>query len=280
MHRFIIYIYLILISPQLFAQENDSISTNHHHSIAIYTGYSRHIIRDDAISPFIYRGARAPIELKYSFSGNKSRHKAFLYFDKLTLKPSIPDYSYKNLDHNIQNVNISLGYSYHRKFIKSASINTVFFIGAEISSLVNYRQHYFVSSTSYAMFDQFNSLALSVLIKKRFKNKKQILSVNLSIPIITYALLRGTYNAYVGQKIDQVDISKNVFKQLAKDGNFITFNNLFDIKTEISFIRYVSKHIGFELKYCFHYYKFTQYDNLLYSKNLQNQLLIGFIVKF
>lgn len=280
MQRFIIYIYLISISTQLFAQGNDSVKTNQSHSIAIYTGYSLHIIRDDAISPFIYRGATAPVELKYSFSGKKSRHKAFLYFDKLTLKPSIPDYSNKNLNHYVQNVNISLGYSYHRKIIKVPSVNTVFFIGAEIGSLVNYRQHYFVSSTGYAMFDQFNSLALSALIEKKFKNKKQILSVNFSIPIITYALLRGTYNAYVGKKIDQLDISKNVFKQLAKNGDFITFNNLFDIKTEISFIRYVSKHIGFELKYCFHYYKFTQYDNLLYSKNLQNQLLIGFVVKF
>lgn len=280
MHRLLIYIYLIHFSTLLFAEGNDSIKTHEHHSIVIYTGYSRHIIRDGAISPFIYRGATAPLELKYKYSGEKLQQRAFVYFDQLKLNSSIPDYSNNGLNHYVQNLNINIGYSFQRKLTEVTRINTVFFIGAEISSLINYREHYFVSSTSRAMFDQFNSIALSTLIEKRFKNKQQILSINISIPFVSYALLRGTYNAYVGEKIDQLDLSENVFKQLAKNGDFITFNNLFDIKTEISFVRYISKHLGFELNYCFHYYKFTQYDNLLYSKSLQNQLLIGLVVKF
>jgi len=199
---------------------------------------------------------------------------------KILLNPSIPDYPNKNINHYVQNVNISLGYFYQRKLVGVSSINTVFFIGGEVSSLINFRKHFFVNITSYTLFDQLNSLALNAFIEKRFKNEKHILSINISIPFITYAILRGTYNAYVGEKIDPLDISKNVFWQLEKDGDFITFNNLFDIKTEISFVRNVSKHIGFELKYCFHYYKFTQFNDLFYSKSLNNQLLIGFIVNF
>ena len=210
MHRIIIYILLIQISTPLFSEGNDSIKTHERNSTAIYTGYSRHVIRDDAISPFTYRGATAPLELKYKYSGEKLRQSAFVYFDQLKLNSSIPDYSNNGLNHYVQNLNINIGYSCQRKLFEVSRINTAFFIGVEIGSLVNYKQHYFVYSTSYAMFDQFNSLALNALIEKRFKNEQQILSINISIPFVSYALLRGTYNAYVGERIDPLDLSKNV----------------------------------------------------------------------
>lgn len=279
MRRLIIYIYLIHFSTLLLAEGNDSIKSYKHHLFAINTGYSKHVIRDDAISPFIYRGAKAPLELNYKYSGTKTRHMFSAFYNQLKLNSSIPDYSYKGLNHYVQNINLYFGYSYQRKLFRFSSINTILFTGGEIKSLLNFRYHNFVYNTGYLMFDQFNSIALNALIEKRFTNDKQILFISISIPFISYALMRGTYNAYVGEKTDPLDLAENVLPQIAKNGDFITFNNLFDIKTDISFVRFLNKHIGIELKYSLHFYKFTQYDNLLYSKSLQNRFLIGFVLK-
>jgi hypothetical protein len=62
---------------------------------------------------------------------------------------------------------------------------------------------------------------------------------------------------------------------LAKNGDFVSFNKLVYFKTDFSFIRFIGNHIGIECKYSLRYYKFNQYQNMNYSKNLQSQFLIG-----
>jgi len=246
------------------------------HLISVGTGYSKHIERDGAISPFIYRGIATPFEISYKYFGTKSRHTFSLYFDNLQLTPSIPDYANAYIYHYMQNLNISMDYSYNRKIYTAPKIKTMFFIGGKFETFLNFRSH----ATDNLMFDQFNSINLNILAEKRFVNNKHILLFNFSMPIISYALMRGTYNGRAGEKIDPLDLSKNVLPQLFKNGNIITVNRLLKLKTDISYIRFICKHIGFELKYSFGIYSFTQYDNLFYSRNVNNQILFAIIGKF
>ena len=86
MYKLLIFINLVLFGARLFAQETDSIAAIQRNSFVLLTGYSRHVIRDAVISPFIYRGATIPLKLEYRHSGGKSRQRAFVYFDKNTSK--------------------------------------------------------------------------------------------------------------------------------------------------------------------------------------------------
>jgi hypothetical protein len=89
-----------------------------------------------------------------------------------------------------------------------------------------------------------------------------------------------TYNAYVGKKIDPLmNYSGNMLLYLAKKGDFVSFNKLVYFKTDFSLIQFIGSHFGIELKYSLRYYKFSQYQDINYSKNLQNQFLIGIVGK-
>jgi hypothetical protein len=130
------------------------------------------------------------------------------------------------------------------------------------------------------MLDQFNSLGFKAHLEKRFTNNKQAVILSLNIPFVSYVLIGNTYNAYVGEKTDPlINYSGNMLLYLAKNGDFVSFNKLVYFKTDFSIIRFISNHIGIECKYSLRYYKFTQYQDVNYSKNIQSQILIGIIGK-
>jgi hypothetical protein len=279
MSRLIVFLICTHLSLLSYAAENDSLKNELHNIFSINTGYSKHVLRDGVISPFIYRGSGIPIEIEYRFLGTKSGHYFYAFYDNLKLKSSIPDYPGNGIVHYIKNTNIQLGYAYQR-MVCIMPAKSKLFLGGELSCLLNLRDHYMTNSNDYIMLDQFNSVALNALVEKRFKNEKQLLFINFSIPIISYVLMRGTYNAYVGEKTDKWELGENPFWHVFKDGNFVSFDKLVDFKTDITYIKYLGKHIGIQCKYNFRFYKFTQYDNLFYSKSLQNQFQIGIVGKF
>jgi hypothetical protein len=262
------------------AQDPDTSHTDRFHIFTLYTGYSKYIERDDAMSPFKYKGNSLPVEIGYRYSGKKSYQISYANFDNLRLRSSLPVYENAGLNHYVQGTNIQVGYSYLRKAFSFPEDHFNIYVGWEISSLLNIRKHAYSYNNEFLMLDQFNSLGFKALLEKRFASSKQIAFFSINIPFVSYVLMGGTYNAYVGEKTDPLmNFNGNTLLYLAKKGDFVSFNNLVYFKTDFSFIKFIGDHIGFECRYSLRYYKFTQYQDLNYSKNLQSQFSIGLVGK-
>jgi hypothetical protein len=262
------------------AQDIDTFRLEKLHILSLYTGFSKYIERDDAMSPFKYRGHTTPIEISYRYIGSKSRQIFYTNFDHLELRSSLPNFENAGLSHYVQNTNIQFGYSYLRKAFSLPKYKSNLYIGGEINSLLNLRQHAYIYNNEFIMLDQFNSLGFKAQIEKQFVNKKRVAFFSINIPVVSYVLMGNTYNAYVGEKTDPVmNYSGNMLLYLAKNGDFVSFNKLVYFKTDLSFIQFIGNHIGIECKYGLRYYKFSQFQNINYSKNLQSQFLLGIIGK-
>lgn len=258
----------------------DTFHLDKSHVFTLSTGFSKYIKRDDAMSPFKYRGHSIPIELSYRYIGPKSRHTFNANFDKLRLLSSLPNYENAGLNHYVQNTVLQIGYSYLRKTFSFPKYQTDLYVGGEINSVINLRQKAYIGNNEFLMLDQFNSLGIKTQIEKRFSNNRQAAFVSLNIPFLTYALMGNTYNAYTGEKIDPLmNYIGNMLLYLAKKGDLVSFNKLVYFKTDFSFFQFISGHIGIEFKYAICYYKFSQYQNINFSKNLQSQFLVGIIGK-
>jgi hypothetical protein len=274
-------IILMLFSFELIhAQDIDTIHPDKSHIFSFCTGYVKYIERDEAMSPFIYRGHSCPIELSYQYSGLKNHHEFYANFDKSKLNSSIPDYENAGISHYVKSTDIQLGYSYLRKAFSLPEFRSNLYFGGEFSSLLNLRQHAYIDNNEFLMLDQFNSLGFKAQLDKRFANKKRVVFLSINIPVVSYVLMGNTYNSYVGEKTDPlINYIGNVLFYLAKNGDFVSFNKLVYFKTDFSFIQFIGNHIGVECRYSLRYYKYSQFQNINYSKNLQSQFLIGIIGK-
>jgi hypothetical protein len=270
---------LLFSGNLLFAGEKDTIKIKSQHLFSINSGYLNQTIRDEAISPFIYNGATAPINLNYQRLAYTSLQLVAVQFNQSDLKPGIPDYSNFEIIHHVKSVSIDLKYAYLHKLTSFCNLNLTLFGGGEFNSFLNIRDHFFTATNDYLMVDCFNSLSLSAFLEKKFNDKNQLLFFNVAVPFVSYVLMRQTYNAYVGEKIESLDLGKNVLYQLFKNGDFVSVPKLFDFRVDLTYVRYLGKHFGYNFIYSFHYYKFTQYDNLFYSRNLYNQFLVGILFK-
>ena len=271
---------MIFILGLIQAQDIVAFQSDKSHYFSLFTGSSRYIERDEAMSPFKYRGLTMPIEISYRYPGAKYRQIFYVNFDNLRLRSSLPNYDNVGLNHYVENNNIQMGYSCLRRALRLSRYQSDFYIGGEINSLVNLRQHAYINNNEFLMLDQFNSLGFKAQIEKRFENKKQIAFLSLNIPVVSYVLMGDTYNAYVGKKIDPLmNYSGNMLKYLAKKGDFVSFNKLVYFKTDLSFVQFINSHIGIECKYGLRYYRFSQYQDINYSKNLQSQFFIGIVGK-
>jgi hypothetical protein len=275
-----IFLIMLILSLQVNAQDIDAFHLAKSHTLSLYSGFANYIERDDAMSPFKYRGHSMPIEINYRYSGLKSRQILYANFDNLRLKSSLPNYENAGLSHYVQNTNIQIAYSYLRKAFSFPICQSDLYFGCEINSLINLSQHAYINNNEFLMLDQFNNLGFKAQLEKRFANNKQVVSLSLNIPFVAYVLMGNTYNAYIGEKTDPLmNDSGNMLLNLAKNGDFVSFNKLVYFKTDFSIIRFISNHIGIECKYSLRYYNFTQYQDVNYSKNLQSQILIGIIGK-
>ena len=262
------------------AQVIDSTHSDRSHIFSLCTGFSKQIERDDAMSPFKYRGHSIPIEFSYRSKRAKSRQICYANFAKSELTSSIPNYENAGLNHYVECTNIQMGYSYLLKAYTAARYQSVLHLGGEFYSLLNLRKQAYINNNEFLMLDQFNSLGFRAQLEKCFTNNKQAFYVSLSIPIVSYVLMGDTYNVYVGKKIDPLmNYSGNMLLYLAKKGDFVSFNKLVYFKTDFSYVQFIGSHIGIECKYSLRYYKFTQYQGSNYSRNLQNQYLIGIVCK-
>ncbi len=266
----------MLLSNRSFSSDYEKF-----HKISLNTGISGSIERDDAMSPFKYRGYSMPVELSYKFSRAGSRQSFYAKLDKSRLVSDLPDYQTVGLTHYVNSTDIQLGYSYLLRALKIIKFKTEIYLGAEINALINLRQHAYYNNNQFLMLDQFNSLGMKVQAEKSFSRDKQSLHLSINIPLLSYMLMGNIYNAYVGDKIDPLmNYPGNMLPRLFKDGDIVSFNKLFCFKTDFTFTRYLSHHIGVELKHSLRYYKIRQYKEMNYSKNFRSQFLAGVVFSF
>lgn len=260
-----------------FSQEiNAVVPFEANHLITFSSGISLHSVRDEMMSPLIYRGTQAPIEISYRYRGLSSRHAVALYYDDTKLKSSITN----NSTHYIKNLNLSFAYTFSTKAWEFENFNTTCFLGAGFSSMLNLRDHYYLKDKSHMSAEQMTDLSIYLLTETLLgKESNNFLGIEIKIPIISYALLNGRFNANVSEKFDDLDYEQSIMWQVFKKGDLVTFNKLFEIQADISYNYFVNDYFGFDLRYHFQYYSFEQFKSLFRANVLNNQFLIGFTVK-
>lgn len=275
----IILILIVLAHNNSFSQEASTMASSESQNLfTLSSGMSLHSVRDEMMSPLIYRGTQIPIEFSYRYRGLSSRHTLLFYYDNGELNSSITNRTRES--HYIKNLNLNFEYSFATKVTALEDFNTTCFLGARFSSMLNMREHYFMQGKSHASAEQMTGLGVYLLTETFLQNESNnFLSVEINIPFISYALLTNRYNAGVSEKFDDLNFEQNILWQIFKKGDLVTFNKLFQIQADISYNIYISNHIGFGLRYRFQYYSFEQFESLLHSKVLKNQFLIGMMVK-
>lgn len=264
----------------LFINAQDSISIRKKKNyIGLSIGVTKHIIKDDNISPLLYKGTTVPLHLSYRYDGKKYKHALNMYFDKLSLESKITDKS-SHFSHYTDNLNIQISYTLYRIICECNKINTNILLGGTIQSFLNYRYHYYSSSTANIQtMEQNNSLGINIGLQKGYSsNNNDVLLFHINMPIISYALLDKIYNPAVIDDLNNIDYDKGIIWQVFKNGDFVTFNKLIEFQSELAIIKSLNKNVAIELRYFFHYYNFKKYENLLHTEYVNNQFLIGLIL--
>jgi hypothetical protein len=279
----ILVISLVLSSVRMsFSQESSTIiAFEPQHLLTLSSGLSSHTVRDDMMSPLMYRGTQIPLAFTYRFRGLENRHTALFYFDNTELNSSITKIiNDVAVSHYIKNLNLSFEYSFAHKVTTLEEFNTTGFLGVRLSSIFNLRNHYFLQDKNHMSAEQMTGLGIYLLSETSLqKESNNFLRVEISIPCISYVLLTDRYNANVSEKFDNVDFEQSLLWQLFNRGDFVTFNRLFEVQADVSYIFFVSNHIAFDLQYRLLYYSFAQYQDLIRARVLNNQVLLGMTVK-
>ena len=192
-----------------------------------------------------------------------------------------------NTDKNVSNSNYAdnfnalISYSYIRdaNVFQHHDIKTYW--GFTFLSVFNYRSLHFNNSNTIPFFEQINSLGANFLIEKNVGSKKlDFASFKINLPFIAYVTLNDRYNAVVGKSLNGYDSDKEIVGQVISNGEILTLNKLFEIQTELSYTKFLTEHLELKLEHQFHFYSIAHFRNLLYTRSLNNQYLLGLILKF
>jgi hypothetical protein len=270
---------LILFCILSISKGQDSVPDKPEFLLGVYTGYSRHIIRDEVASPLIYRGGSSPVLLEFGYQKSRSRQALSFFIGNTKLSSSNTNKSGSNTNY-ADNLNVLLAYSYSRNTRIFQRYNVNCYWGFTFLSVINYRRLYFNNSSSILFFEQINSLGANFLIEKSIGSKKNdIVSFKINLPFVAYVTFNDRYNSVVGRSLDNYNLNNGVFGQVISNGEFVTFNKLFEFQTKFSYTRFLTKHLGLSLEHQLHFYSISHYQNLLYARYLNNQYLIGLIIK-
>jgi hypothetical protein len=280
MNRKIIAFIVFQICCLIFANAQDSIPAKTKHSISIKTGYNSHIIRDEVASPLLYSGARSPLLLEYDINKRIIRHAFAFFIGNTKLHSSNTNKMVSNTNY-ADNLNASLSYSYSRDANIFLQYNINCFWGFTFFSVFNYRRSYLNNSSTLPFFEQINNIGANYSIEKCVGSKKNdFVSFKVNLPFVAYVTLNDRYNAVVGRSLNRIDSNTGIFGQVVKGGEFVTFNKYFELRTELSYYKLLTEHIGLELEHQLQYYSISHYCNLLYTRYLSNQYLIGLFIIF
>ncbi|MDP3582924.1 MAG: hypothetical protein Q8S39_13410, partial [Ignavibacteria bacterium] len=107
----IILILLVLAHNNFFSQEVSTMASSESQNLfTLSSGISFHTVRDEMMSPLMYRGTHIPIEFSYRFSGLSNRHTLLFYYDNGELNSSITNRTRES--HYIKNLNLNFEYSF------------------------------------------------------------------------------------------------------------------------------------------------------------------------
>jgi len=260
----------------MLASTNDTSIFKSRHFVGVYTGLGKHIIKDDIISPLIYKGSKAPIGLTYSLQKVNSIQNLSIFFDKTVLKSSISNSWFSPYTNNL---NAILNYSYNRRTYSNSKLNTDLYLGGKFSWNICYREHYYNSYFNEISGEQLTGIGLNMILVKNFQNSNDKMFFKFSVPILAYSAFNSRFNTVVGEATEDLDGTKNIYWQLMQNGQFVTLNNLQEFQSTIYYTKLLWKNFGFSLKYHLHFYKLVQYKDVFYVRHLNNQFTIGLIIK-
>jgi hypothetical protein len=282
-HQTILLVSLLVGSASFSFSQDSSTTTSFEpqHLLTLSTGISSHTVRDEMMSPLLYRGTQAPLAFSYRYRGVENRHTVLLYYDNTDLKSSITKSTNDvAVAHYINNLHLNFEYSFSARAAVLENLHTSCFLGARLSSIFNLRNHFFMQDKNHMSAEQMTGLGIHLLTETAIQpESNNFLRVEINIPCVSYVLLADRYNANVGQKLDNIDFEKSILWQLFKKGDFVSFSRLFEVQADVSYIFFVSNHIGFDLQYRLQYYSFAQYQDLFHARVLNNQFLFGLTVK-
>jgi hypothetical protein len=250
------------------------------HNFTTYTGIANHKVKDETISPMIYRGTVMPIGIELNFKYKHYIHRLLTSFDKLELKSNISN-SDQNNTHTLNNINYRFEYSIKRNIISNEQCNHYF--GFKLSSFINYRDLEINKNWTGTTRTVDHASSLSIAYTFTYDNIPIVfdkLDFHISTPFASYILLEGTYNAIVNEDFYYLDINDNVIGQIYKGGSFVTFDKFFQIASNILFTKQLNSRFSTKLSYQFNFYSFNKYENLLKVKSLNNLLLFGITFNF
>ena len=282
MSRSLLAISLILCSVRIsFSQESSPvISFESQHLLTLSSGVSSHTVRDEMMSPLMYRGTQIPVALTYRFRGLANRHTVLLSFDNTepnsSITKSVNDVA---VSHYINNLHLTFEYSLSTRVAVFENLNTTCFLGVRLSSILNLRTHYFQSDNNLMSAEQMTGLGIHLLTETAIQQESDnYLRVEINIPCVSYVLFPERYNANVSETFNDIDLEQSIMWQLFTKGRVVTFNRLFEVQADVSYIFFVSNHIAFDLQYRLLYYSFAQYQDLFRARVLNNQFLLGVTV--
>jgi hypothetical protein len=272
---------VFIVREASFSQDSSGVVWNPQYTFSLSTGISSHAVRDEMISPLLYRGTQAPLAFSFRYRGIENRHAVLFYYDNTELNSSITrSFSDVAESHYIKNLNLNFEYSIAHNVATFEDLHTTGFLGVRLSSIFNMRNHYVLQDKNHMSAEQMTGLGIHVLTETTLERESNnYLRVEINIPCISYVLLGDRYNANVSQKFDDVDFEQSLLWQLVKKGDFVTFDRLFEVQADVSYIYFVSNHIGFDLQYRLLYYSFAQYQDLFRARVLNNQFLLGVTAK-
>jgi hypothetical protein len=212
---------LLLIIQVLFIvplAAQDSLTDDSKHYFSIGTGYSKHVVRDDIISPLTYRGATAPLSLTYRYWGRKNRHMVDMYYDNFKLNSSAP---YNSVSY-AENTKIQIAYAFNRRIDNSNNINTKLYLGGRFLTMLNLGDYYFVSYINHAAPEAIASLGINLFVEKYTKGKNiGYMYFNIGVPLSAYIVLNDRYNAEVAKGFDDLGGSTDNQSQVLRKGDFV-----------------------------------------------------------
>ena len=259
-------------------QAQDSTDFEAQHLLGLFSGISSNMVRDDILSPLLYRGSQFPILLSYRHRGMKSHEKFTAYYEHLQLSSSITDESTSS--HYAMNTKAFFEYRYCRNAFTLPAIKTKCSLGGNVSGFMNWKDFYYLKDIKATSVDLMIGLGVDALFETTLREiSHDIITTHIHIPILSYVLLNDRYNVNVNNTDYGIEIGKSIFWQVFTHGDFVTLNKFFEVRAEVSYTKFIGRSLGIELTYRFQFYRFAQYAEILHAHYLNNQLLLGLIVQ-
>lgn len=268
---------LALVTPAAPAGESEATTPNApRHLIGFSTGLTRGAVRDEIMSPLMYSGVHAPLQLTYLYRGPVTRHTILLSYSAGDLTSSITNTP--TAAHLVTSHHAAISYAWATTVMTLEECNTSCFAGVALTGLLNLRQHHFTKGQSHTNAEQMFGLGISLSTETSLaQGSPNILRCEIGMPCISYALLTDHYNANVTTTIYAQGADTDVWS-IFRRGRFVWPGSLFDLRASVAYLMYITDHVGIDMQYHIRYYTYPEYEDLFRARVLTHQLLLGITV--